>query len=102
MESKIAHPTLTRDDREIKFNKLMDDSTMLRREDIIWILNYIKQKAADEDPALLSLHQPRLLRNFRCYAEAATLLLSSRNAGIQESGHIHKLLKEASYGLIES
>lgn len=86
---------------EEKFRKMMDENYMLRKEDIVWILNFIKQKAADKDPALLGLHQPRLLKNFHHYAEVAMLLLQSRTSSVQEYDHIRKLLKEACYGLFD-
>lgn len=85
---------------EAKFRTLMDDAYMLRKEDIIWILNYIKQKAADKDQGLLDLQQPRLLQNFHYYAEVSMLLLQSRTSNIQEYDHIRNLLKEACFGLI--
>ena len=82
-----------------KFFRIMDPRNDLCREDIIWVLNYMKQKAADKDPALLGLHQPRLLKNFHHFAEIAMLMLQSRNASIQEYSHLRTLLREACYGL---
>jgi len=84
---------------EEKFNKLMDMRDVLCRDDIVWILNYIKQKAADEDPALLGLHQPRLLKNFYHFAELAMLLIGSRNTGATEYDCIRNSLQEACFGL---
>jgi len=78
----------------------MNRSHELCREDIIWVLSYIKQKAADKDPALLGLHQPRLLMNFQYFAEVSLLLLQSRYASIQEYSHIRAKLEEACHGLL--
>ena len=83
---------------ENKFHRLMDDSHTLCKEEIIWILAYIKQKTADEDSALRNLHQPRLLLNFFHYAEIALMLLHPTNC-LHEQGRLKKLLREASFGL---
>lgn len=80
----------------------MDPGHELRRDEIVWILSYVKQKAADGDPALLGLDQPRLLNNFARFAEAALLLINARNASVQEYDHIRQLLKEACHGLLDS
>lgn len=85
---------------DIKFQQLMKDSYTLRKEDIIWVLNYLKQKAAEEDPALLGLPQPRLLKNFHHYAEVALMLIQIRHASGQEQSHIRSLLREACHGLL--
>lgn len=92
--------TITQDPAERRFLQLMDPAHELRRDEIVWILSYVKQKAADEDPALLGLHQPRLLKNFAHYAEIALLLIQARRANGQEYGHIRQLLAEASHGLL--
>jgi hypothetical protein len=86
---------------EERFKKIMNEDYLLRKEDIIWALDYIKQKVADEDPVLLSLHQPRLLRNFLHFAEVAMMLLHKRHSGEQEQDRFKLLLKEASYGLCD-
>jgi len=96
-ETNLVFPKPNQSDE--KFKKLMDRNHDLCKEDIVWILNYIKQKAADEDPALLGLHQPRLLKNFHHYAEVASLLLQARYSSSQEYGHVRLLLREACYGL---
>lgn len=95
-------PGTERDPAEERFHLLMDPSHELRRDEIVWILSYVKQKAADEDPALLGLHQPRLLKNFVHYAEIALLLIQSRSANVQEYGHIRHLLAEACHGLLST
>lgn len=83
---------------EMKFHRLMDDSHTLCKEEIVWILAYIKQKTADGDSALRNLHQPRLLRNFYHYAEIALMLLQPQTF-LHEQGRLKKLLREASFGL---
>lgn len=91
---------IARDPAEERFLRLMDPAHELRRDEIVWILSYVKQKAADEDPALLGLHQPRLLKNFARYAEIALMLIQARRANGQEYGHIRRLLAEACHGLL--
>lgn len=84
-----------------KFNRLLREEHPLCREDIVWILDYIKQKAAENDPILLGLHQPRLLRNFHFFAELALMLLLGRHTPEQEQHTLKSMLKEAGYGLYE-
>ncbi|MEX2414906.1 MAG: hypothetical protein WD424_02085 [Paenibacillaceae bacterium] len=81
-------------------NKLMDPSHVLCKRDILWVLDYIKQKVAEEDPGLLSLHQPRLLQNFHYFAEVAMLMLHKRYQHGHEQEQIKSLLREACYGLM--
>lgn len=85
---------------DLKFQQLMNESYTLRREDIVWVLSYLKQKAAEEDPALLGLPQPRLLKNFCHYAEVALMLIQVRHASGQEQRHIRESLREACHGLL--
>lgn len=84
-----------------KFNRLLREDHPLCRDDLVWILDYIKQKAAENDPVLLGLHQPRLLRNFHFFAELALMLLSGRPEPGQEQHALKSMLKEAGYGLYE-
>lgn len=81
-------------------NKLMDPNHVLCKNDILWVLDYIKQKVAEEDPVLLSLHQPRLLQNFHYFAEVAMIMLHKRYQLGHEQEQIKSLLREACYGLI--
>jgi hypothetical protein len=82
-------------------NKLMDPSHVLCKSDILWVLDYIKQKVAEEDPALQSLHQPRLLQNFHFFAEVAMLMLHKQYQHGHEQDQIKSLLREACYGLMK-
>jgi len=77
----------------------MDPGHVLCKNDILWVLDYIKQKVAEEDPALLSLHQPRLLQNFQYFAEVAMLMLHKGYPYGHEQEQIKSLLREACYGL---
>lgn len=55
---------------------------------------------ADEDPALLGLSQPRLLKNFRFFAEITMQLVHRHNACVEEANRLREWLSEASYGLL--
>ncbi|WP_248926506.1 hypothetical protein [Paenibacillus hamazuiensis] len=83
-----------------KLNHIMDPATPLCRDEVVWILEYIKKKVAEEDPNLLSLPQPRLLQNFRYFAEVALMLIQRRNGFDQEADRLKKWVTEASHGLI--
>lgn len=82
-----------------RLERIMDPHQTLTREDIVWVLEWIKKKVADEDPALLGLSQPRLLANFHFFAETAMLLIHRRSNNAAEVDRIRLWLREASYGL---
>ncbi|SFE13200.1 hypothetical protein SAMN04487969_101224 [Paenibacillus algorifonticola] len=84
---------------ELRISRILNPNHPLSREDVIWMLEYIKKKVADDDPALTGLSQPRLLRNFHCFAEAAMSLIHRGRASDQEADRLQGWLKEASYGL---
>lgn len=84
-----------------KLHHIINSDTPLCREDVVWILEYIKKKVAEEDPHLLDLSQPRLLQNFRFFAEVALMLIQRRNGFDQEPDRLKKWVAEASYGLFE-
>jgi hypothetical protein len=84
-----------------KLDYILNPSTPLCREEVVWILEYIKKKVAEEDPNLLSLSQPRLLQNFRYFAEIALMLIQRRINFDQEPDRLKKWIAEASFGLIQ-
>lgn len=88
-----GHPS----DRRI--STIMDPNHPLCREDVVWMLEYIKKKVADNDPALLGLAQPRLIQNFHYFAEAAMSLIHRRHYSEQEADRMRSWLREAAYGL---
>ncbi|CAM4291439.1 hypothetical protein FHS16_002320 [Paenibacillus endophyticus] len=87
------HPTQKR------IHRILDPDHPLCREDVVWMLEYIKKKVADEDPALLDLSQPRLLQNFRFFAEAAMSLIHRRHCSDQEADRLREWLRQATFGL---
>ncbi|WP_188892949.1 hypothetical protein [Paenibacillus radicis (ex Gao et al. 2016)] len=82
-----------------RLSRILHPDHPLCREDVVWMLEYIKKKVADEDPALTELSQPRLLKNFHCFAEAAMSLVHRRHCSAQEAGRLRAWLIEAAYGL---
>jgi hypothetical protein len=82
-----------------KLESILDPSRPLTREDAVWILEYIKKKVAEEDPKLLDLTQPRLMQNFRYFAEIALMLIQRRNGFDQEADRLKRWVTEASFGL---
>ncbi|WP_442950696.1 hypothetical protein [Paenibacillus sp. 32O-W] len=79
----------------LRLDRLLAPDYPLCRDDVVWVLDYIKKKVAGEDPALLDLPQPRLLRNYRLFAEAAMLLIHRRPGNEQEIDRLRLLLAEA-------
>ncbi|MFX3633386.1 MAG: hypothetical protein ACE3L7_30995 [Candidatus Pristimantibacillus sp.] len=95
-EFPAPHPT------HMRLSRILNPDHPLCREDVVWMLEYIKKKVADEDPALLDLSQPRLLKNFHFFAEAAMSLVHRRHFSDQEADRLRAWLIEAAYGLTES
>ncbi|MCA0753890.1 hypothetical protein KP806_02465 [Paenibacillus sp. N4] len=87
------HPTQRR------ITRILDPDHPLCREDVVWMLEYIKKKVADEDPSLMDLSQPRLMQNFHFFAEAAMSLIHRRHYSDQEAGRLRNWLRQAAYGL---
>jgi hypothetical protein len=82
-----------------KLDQLLDPYYPLCRDDVIWLLEYIKKKVAEEDPELLDLSQPRLLQNFRYFAEVAMMLIHKRPVGDQDTDRLKQWVTEAAHGL---
>lgn len=82
-----------------KLEQLLDPHYALCKDDVIWLLDYIKKKVAEEDPELLDLTQPRLLQNFRYFAEVAMLLIHRRPVFDQDADRLKQWIAEAAYGL---
>lgn len=95
MSSRSADPIRNR------INQILHPHYPLCRNDVIWMLEWIKKKVAEGDPALLELPQPRLLRNFHYFAETAMTLVHRRPGTEHEMDRIKYFLAEASYGLNE-
>lgn len=94
-DSKLPGPNLT----DLKLDQIMDPTRPLCKEDVVWMLELIKKKVAEQDPKLLELSQPRLLENFRYFAEIALMLIHRRNVFDQDTDRLKCWLSEASFGL---
>ncbi|QAY65473.1 hypothetical protein [Paenibacillus protaetiae] len=88
-----AHPT------EKRINTIMNPDHPLCREDVIWMLEYIKKKVADAAPELLGLAQPRLIQSFHSFAEAAMSLVHRHHYSDQEADRLRRWLRDAVDGL---
>jgi hypothetical protein len=82
-----------------KLEQIFNPQHTLVRNDIIWVLESIKKKVAEEDPKLLALSQPRLLKNFHHFAEIAMTLIHQKSFFDQELDRFKSWAYEASYGL---
>ncbi len=85
---------------EYRIARILDPGHPLCRDDVEWMLGYIKKKVADEDPMLLDLSQPRLLQNFLYFAEASMALIHRRHYFDQEADRMREWLAQAAFGLI--
>lgn len=84
-----------------KLEQIFKPDYPLCKEDVIWFLDLIKKKVAEEDPELLDLAQPRLLKCFHYFAETAMMLVHRRHLFDQETDRLRTWLQEAAAGIIE-
>ncbi|QHT61885.1 hypothetical protein GXP70_19125 [Paenibacillus lycopersici] len=86
-----------------RVKRISDPDYPLSRDDVIWTLEFVKKKMADEAPDLHGLPQPLLLKKFQCFAEASLLLLKQRSGCGPEADRLRQCLLEVIAGLtIES
>lgn len=90
---------ITPNPNQNRLQQILHPDHTLKRDDVVWVLDYIKKKVADKDPKLLTLPQPRLLENFHCFAEVAMKLIHHHSFYDQEFERLKRYLKEALYGL---
>jgi hypothetical protein len=83
-----------------KMEHIMNPDHTLCKDDVVWVLEFIKKKVAEEDPQLLELSQPRLMQNFRYFAEISLMLIQRRNGFDQEADRLKSWVAEASFGLM--
>lgn len=82
-----------------KIERILSPAHSLCRDDVVWMLEYIKNQVADEDPSLMQLTQQRLLRNFRYFAEVALMMIHRHHGNDQEVDRLKTWIAEAAYGL---
>lgn len=82
-----------------KLEQLLDPHHPMCKDDVIWLLEYIKKKVAEEDPELLDLSQPRLLQHFRYFAEVAMLLIHKQPVYDQDADRLKQWVAEAAFGI---
>lgn len=82
-----------------KLEQILDPVHPLCKDDVVWVLELIKKKVAEEDPQLMELSQPRLMQNFRYFADIALMLIQRRNGFDQEADRLKTWIAEASHGL---
>ena len=83
-----------------RLEQILHPNHTLCKDDVVWVLEYVKKKVAEQDPRLLNLPQPRLLKNFQHFAEAATMLLGRRPTCAGEADRLRIALLEAAHGLL--
>jgi hypothetical protein len=87
---------------QARLQQILHPDHTLKRDDVVWVLDYIKKKVADKDPELQTLPQPRLLENFHYFAEVAMMLVHQHSFYDQEFERLKRYLKEALYGMYMS
>lgn len=85
-----------------RLQQILHPNHTLKRDDVLWVLDYIKKKVADKDPIFMTLPQPRLIENFHYFAEVAMIMLHRNVFYDQEYDRLKNYLREALYGLDNS
>jgi hypothetical protein len=83
-----------------RLDRILSPDYPICRDDVVWVLEWIKKKVADEAPELLSVPQPRLLRNFQAFAEISLMLIKQRGGCGHETDQLRRCLSEALFGLL--
>lgn len=78
-----------------KLRRYLEPGYPLCRSEVIWILDWIKKKAAASEPSMLGVPQPQLLRGFSRFAEAAMLIIHNQRFSYEESDRLQRLLADA-------
>jgi hypothetical protein len=101
MQSAIQHSLAVKASllQQRKLEQILDPAHPLCRDDVVWVLELIKKKVAEGDPQLMELPQPRLMQNFRYFADISLMLIQRRNGFDQEADRLKKWIAEATYGL---
>ncbi|MDB5052578.1 MAG: hypothetical protein JWM44_628 [Bacilli bacterium] len=80
-----------------KLEQISNPTHPLCREDVVWMLEWIKKKVAEKDPLLLDLSQPLLLQRFQAFAEVALMLIQRRPVCDQEVTHLKSWILETAF-----
>ncbi|WP_058301739.1 hypothetical protein [Gorillibacterium timonense] len=86
-------------DKSRTLEELLDPGYPLCRDDVIWAIHALKQKAAEGNVRLPELPRPRLMRNYYALAELSLLLLHPASGKGMEQKEWKALLREASHGM---
>lgn len=78
----------------IRLDRIMDPNHPLCREDVIWLLNTIKNKLI-ENHAGSALPYETLLYSYRYYTEVSMLMLQRNSTSALESERLRLYMKEA-------
>ena len=84
---------------EQRLERILSQNHTLCKEDVIWVLDFVKKKIAEHDPRLTDLSQPRLLKNFHYFAEVAMFIIHRRPSCGEETERLRTWLAEATFGL---
>ncbi|MBD2846229.1 hypothetical protein IDH44_13565 [Paenibacillus sp. IB182496] len=80
---------------KLRIARILHPSNPLCAADVIWLLEWIKKKVADDAPRLALVPQPHLIRSYTCFAEAAMALIHQRHGRILEAERLRAALAEA-------
>ncbi|WP_195572884.1 methyltransferase [Paenibacillus sp. 1001270B_150601_E10] len=82
-----------------RMERILDPQHTLCRDDILWVLNMVKNQLASNQASVIQLGAERLARNYRYYAEVAVIMLHRSRLQDSESDRLRLYLQEAAHGL---
>ncbi|WDH81472.1 MULTISPECIES: hypothetical protein [Paenibacillus] len=95
LEAAVKKPSPSR------IARIFQTGHVICRDDVLFVLHYVQQKVASEDPLLVDLPKPRLIQSFQYFSEASLLLLDEHASHHCTQERLKKCLKEALFGLYE-
>ena len=82
-----------------RLDKIFDPRHPLRKDDVIWVLDFVKSQIAAPSARVAKLNKERLLENFRCFAEVAMLMVQHQRLTHPQGEQLKHWLYEACHGL---
>ena len=79
---------------QARLQQILHPDHTLKRDDVVWVLDYIKKRWPIRIPELQILPQPRLMENFHYFAEVAMMLVHPHSFYDQEFDRLKRYLKK--------
>jgi hypothetical protein len=93
----MAQPAPAINPTQLRLEQISHPCYPLCREDLIWVLELVKKKVTEQDPAIMDLDQPQLIHYFQNFAELALKLIHQRATCYSETEPLKAWIHKSSY-----